>query len=145
MSFWTEERIDRLSDLWDRGYSASLIGGFLGTTKNAVISKSHSLDLPEREVLYTQTPRKPKTRSRGFQIRQTKPKPVPAPRHNNDFSWHLAQVSAGANFRDVPPPAGAPSWRTFTRKRSSDPVMQAAYEQARLARTMQTEPLKEAA
>lgn len=145
MSFWTEERIDRLSDLWDRGYSAALIGGFLGTTKNAVISKSRSLELPEREVLYTQTPRKPKTRSKGFQIRRSTPKPPAPPRHSNDFSWHLAQVAAGANFRDIATPEGAPSWRTFTRKRASDPDMQAAYEQARMARNLQPEPLKQAA
>lgn len=142
MSFWTEERIERLTDYWDRGYSTSLIGGFLGTTKNAVISKARTLDLPEREVIYKKTPKKPKARSRSFQIRRTSvPKRPKPPRHNGDFSWHLRQVAAGANFRDIEPPEGAPSWRTFTRRRVGDPVLQSAYEAARAARGVEPLPL----
>lgn len=45
---WTEESIETLKDLWAKGLSTSKIAEALGTTKNAVIGKSHRLELPPR-------------------------------------------------------------------------------------------------
>src|SRR5579872_4291029 len=45
---WAEETIIRLRALWDEGLSTAEIGRRLGVTKNAVVGKSHRLDLPAR-------------------------------------------------------------------------------------------------
>ena len=45
---WSEEAIARLRVLWDEGHSTAEIGRRLGCSKNAVISKSHRIDLPAR-------------------------------------------------------------------------------------------------
>lgn len=45
---WTDATIGRLRALWAEGLSTAEIGRRLGTTKNAVVGKSHRLDLPAR-------------------------------------------------------------------------------------------------
>lgn len=47
---WTDDRIDVLRKLWDKGLSASQIAGELGegVTRNAVIGKAHRLGLKSR-------------------------------------------------------------------------------------------------
>lgn len=46
---WTDERIDRLRQLWGQGMSASEIADVLGDiTRNAVIGKAHRLGLSGR-------------------------------------------------------------------------------------------------
>ncbi|HEY7809200.1 MAG TPA: GcrA family cell cycle regulator, partial [Allosphingosinicella sp.] len=46
---WTDERIDRLKDLWTRGMTASQIADELGgVSRNAVIGKAHRLGLQSR-------------------------------------------------------------------------------------------------
>ena len=46
---WTEEKVQKLRQLWTKGHTASEIAGMLGeTTRNAVIGKAHRLDLEER-------------------------------------------------------------------------------------------------
>ncbi len=46
---WTEERIERLKDLWTRGMTASQIAEELGgVSRNAVIGKAHRLGLQAR-------------------------------------------------------------------------------------------------
>ncbi len=46
---WTDERIERLKDLWTRGMTASQIADELGgVSRNAVIGKAHRLRLPAR-------------------------------------------------------------------------------------------------
>ena len=49
---WTEERIERLKDLWAEGYSASRIAGMLGAgiTRSAVCGKVHRLGLSDRRT-----------------------------------------------------------------------------------------------
>ena len=45
---WTPERIEELTQLWNAGHSASVIGKHLGVSKNAVVGKAHRLKLPAR-------------------------------------------------------------------------------------------------
>ena len=47
---WTEEREQKLKELWGKGYTASQIAEKLGegTTRNAVIGKAHRLKLAAR-------------------------------------------------------------------------------------------------
>lgn len=46
---WTEERVDKLKELWNEGMSASQIAKVLGgVTRNAVIGKVHRLGLSNR-------------------------------------------------------------------------------------------------
>ncbi len=46
---WTEERVERLKELWSQGMSASEIAQMLGdVTRNAVIGKAHRLGLSGR-------------------------------------------------------------------------------------------------
>ena len=46
---WTNEKVEKLKDLWTKGHTASQIAGMLGdTTRNAVIGKAHRLDLEAR-------------------------------------------------------------------------------------------------
>jgi GcrA cell cycle regulator len=46
--FWTEHKVARLRVLWAEGVSMRLIAVRLGCSKNAVMSKTHRLDLPKR-------------------------------------------------------------------------------------------------
>ena len=46
---WTDEKVQKLRELWTKGHTASQIAGILGeTTRNAVIGKAHRLRLEER-------------------------------------------------------------------------------------------------
>ena len=39
---WTEEKVQKLRELWTKGHTASEIASMLtGTTRNAVIGKAH--------------------------------------------------------------------------------------------------------
>lgn len=58
---WTDERIAKLSKLWDAGLSASQIAEKLGegVTRNAVIGKAHRLGLASRPSPVKQDASKP--------------------------------------------------------------------------------------
>ena len=46
---WTQERENKLRDLWKKGHTASQIATIIGdTTRNAVIGKAHRLNLQAR-------------------------------------------------------------------------------------------------
>jgi GcrA cell cycle regulator len=61
---WTDERIDRLKELWSQGVTASQIADELGgVSRNAVIGKAHRLGL----------------QSRPSPVKANEPEPAPAP------------------------------------------------------------------
>lgn len=72
MSYWTEERVERLKQLWGEGKSSSWIARALGgTTRNGVIGKVHRLGLAERvttkrTLSLPQVSRSPKTSLPAF-------------------------------------------------------------------------------
>ena len=46
---WTQEKEEKLRQLWEKGHTASQIAEILGdTTRNAVIGKAHRLKLAAR-------------------------------------------------------------------------------------------------
>ena len=46
---WTDEKVQKLKELWTKGHTASQISEVLGdTTRNAVIGKAHRLNLEAR-------------------------------------------------------------------------------------------------
>lgn len=45
---WTDLTISALKLLWNAGYATASIGEYLGLSKNAIVGKSHRLDLPAR-------------------------------------------------------------------------------------------------
>ncbi|MBJ7379079.1 GcrA family cell cycle regulator, partial [Sphingobium sp.] len=58
---WTDERIDQLKGMWERGLTASQIADELGgVSRNAVIGKAHRLGLQSRPspVKANETPKK---------------------------------------------------------------------------------------
>ncbi len=64
---WNDEAISRLRALWDEGHSTAEIGRRLGVTKNAVVGKSHRLNLsprpsPIRRSHEGETPRRQQAR-----------------------------------------------------------------------------------
>ena len=73
---WTDARVETLTNLWQTGYSGSLIGVKLGLTRSAVIGKVQRLKLPSRTTLVSRrrpgtSCQKPaaKTRSRDLRSR----------------------------------------------------------------------------
>ena len=51
---WTQEREEKLKELWKKGHTASQIAEILGgTTRNAVIGKAHRLKLAARAASKT--------------------------------------------------------------------------------------------
>ena len=82
---WNDEAIARLRMLWDEGHSTAEIGRRLGVTKNAVVGKSHRLNLPPRPSPIRrgsegQAPRRPQPRRvTGPTLPQLAPAPRPTP------------------------------------------------------------------
>ncbi len=77
---WTDERIDQLKGMWEKGMTASQIAEELGgVSRNAVIGKAHRLGLQSRPspVKGNETP-KPAAR-KAAPAAPPKAKPAPAP------------------------------------------------------------------
>ena len=45
---WTDEQVEELKRLWDKGLTTGEIGKALGVSKNAVVGKAHRLGLNSR-------------------------------------------------------------------------------------------------
>ncbi|GGD69754.1 GcrA family cell cycle regulator [Croceicoccus mobilis] len=89
---WTEERIEKLTKMWEGGSTASQIAEELGgVSRNAVIGKAHRLGL--------------KARPSPVKEKAAKPKPKPAPKKAE------AAPKPEAPARAAPAPAPAPAAR----------------------------------
>lgn len=96
---WTEERVDLLQQLWQRGVSASKIAADLGdVTRNAVMGKVHRLGLGGRSTTSRTKPPRPQRSSPKLRKSQRAqalrvpppstleaPTPLPAP-HADDVA-----------------------------------------------------------
>jgi GcrA cell cycle regulator len=87
---WTDERIEKLTKMWEGGATASQIAEELGgVSRNAVIGKAHRLGLKARpspvkpneksEAAPAKAPRPPAEPSAPVEPRVAAPRPAPAP------------------------------------------------------------------
>jgi len=51
LTWWTEERVEQLRELWATGDSAAIIANLMRTTRNAILGKRYRLGLSDRAVL----------------------------------------------------------------------------------------------
>lgn len=74
---WTDERVEKLRELWDKGLSASQIAKELaeGVTRNAVIGKAHRMGLASRPSPVKSDPAK---RAAAAAKKKVAPKKEPA-------------------------------------------------------------------
>jgi GcrA cell cycle regulator len=96
---WTDERIDKLKLMWEKGMTASQIAEELGgVSRNAVIGKAHRLDLQSRP-----SPVKANDDDKSGTKKAAAPKaPKPAPR-----PVEAAPPRAEPVIARTPPPAPA--------------------------------------
>ncbi len=97
---WTDERIETLRKLWEKGLTASQIADDLGgVSRNAVIGKAHRLGLKSRPspVKASDDAAKPAAKPAPVAARPAPPRPTPAP------------VAARPAPRPVPPPEVKPA------------------------------------
>jgi GcrA cell cycle regulator len=97
---WTDERIDQLRQMWEKGMTASQIAEELGgVSRNAVIGKAHRLGLQSRPspVRATEGSAKPASAA-VVPPRKATPRPEPRP----------APVEAKPEPAPAPPPPATP-------------------------------------
>lgn len=68
-SAWTEERLEKLRELWAEGLSITQIGDALGVSRNAIAGKAHRMGLPKRPS--------PIAKSKPKPAAKTTPPPMP--------------------------------------------------------------------
>jgi GcrA cell cycle regulator len=107
---WTDERIDQLKTLWDKGLTASQIAEELGgVSRNAVIGKAHRLGLKsrpspvkandaEKKVAVKKTAKQEETRAKP---RVATPEAATAPRQTPPASQSSAAVGVGSPEKSV--------------------------------------------
>ena len=97
---WTDERIDQLKAMWEKGMTASQIAEELGgVSRNAVIGKAHRLGLQSRPspVKANETPRKKAT--------PAAPKPAATPAPSPAAEPVKAEPAPAAGRPEAPAPA----------------------------------------
>ena len=74
-SGWTEDRLAKLRELWDKKLSITKIGEELGVSRNAVAGKAHRLGLEKRQSPIKPSI-KPKTQTNEWDENSRGPKPL---------------------------------------------------------------------
>ena len=74
-SGWTEDRLAKLRELWDKKLSITKIGEELGVSRNAVAGKAHRLGLEKRQSPIKPSI-KPKTKKNEWDETSRGPKPL---------------------------------------------------------------------
>ena len=108
---WTDERIETLKSLWERGQTASQIAEALGgVSRNAVIGKAHRLGLQSRPSPVTskeeaRVEAKPEAPAVPVETAAPAPEPTPEPQHDPEPQPVKAAEDEAA---PTPAPAAAP-------------------------------------
>ena len=108
---WTDERIDQLKTMWEKGLTASQIAEELGgVSRNAVIGKAHRLGLKSRPSPVKPGEAKPKPAPK----KEAAPKPakkaeVEAPADEPPFKTDAPAAATAKPVRVAPAPAPAPT------------------------------------
>lgn len=102
---WTDERIDQLKTMWEKGLTASQIAEELGgVSRNAVIGKAHRLGLKSRPSPVKPGEAKPKAAKKA-----ETPKPVKKPEVEAETDTPPFKVDTPAQpVRAAPAPTPAP-------------------------------------
>src|SRR3712207_8126405 len=97
---WTDERIERLKELWSKGITASQIADELGgVSRNAVIGKAHRLGLQSRP-----SPVKPNEGEAEAETAPAAAEAAPQPQEEEP-PFHLDDAPAAAIASDPASPA----------------------------------------
>src|SRR5689334_23707508 len=92
---WTEERIDRLKELWSQGKTASHIADELGgVSRNAVIGKAHRLGLQSRPSPVKPNEPAPKAKAKPAAPQAEEKRAEPAPKAAPQAAQPQAQPAA---------------------------------------------------
>jgi GcrA cell cycle regulator len=108
---WTDERIERLKELWSKGMTASTIADELGgVSRNAVIGKAHRLGLQSRP-----SPVKPNEPAAARAKPAPTPAPAPAPETKSEpqLAREPQQVAKPAAASQPLPPRDQPQIRSI--------------------------------
>lgn len=100
---WTEERIEQLKAMWEKGMTASQIAEELrGVSRNAVIGKAHRLGLQARP-----SPVKPgEAAGQSATPRKSEPAPAPAPSARTEQAPASASPAPAPVSEAPTPPSG---------------------------------------
>lgn len=102
---WTDERIDRLKELWSQGMTASQIADELGgVSRNAVIGKAHRLGLQSRP-----SPVKPNEGAEGSEAAAAEPEARAAIESPPSETEDEAEESEARARPETAPPAAEPA------------------------------------
>ena len=100
---WTDERIERLTKMWEGGSTASQIAEELGgVSRNAVIGKAHRLGLKARP-----SPVKPNDKTESAATPEAKPAKAAEPSATPAPVVEARRAPAAATAPSTPPPAVA--------------------------------------
>ncbi len=108
---WTDERIDTLKTMWEKGLTASQIAETLGgVSRNAVIGKAHRLGLQARPspVKPNEVEAKPAPAPRAEPVAAA-PRPAPAPKPAPVAAAPVAEPEPAESEAPAPEVAKAPA------------------------------------
>jgi GcrA cell cycle regulator len=105
---WTDERIETLKTMWEKGMTASQIADKLGgVSRNAVIGKAHRLGLQSRPSPVK--PNEPEEKPAAPKAAAPKPAPAPAAKPAEPKAEAKPAAPAAAHARPPLPPTPQPA------------------------------------
>ena len=90
---WTEDRLEKLKDLWEKGLSISQIGKELGVSRNAIAGKVHRMGLSKRQspIASKSAPKKEATAKPAVEVAQ--PEKLPLKLALRNINWSRSRCS----------------------------------------------------
>ena len=111
---WTDERIERLRELWTKGMTASQIAEELGgVSRNAVIGKAHRLDLQSRPSPVKANDGAPAAKPEPRKAALPKPRPAPTVAPAPPPSRPTGPVNAAMPLPPRPQSPTGPAFRSI--------------------------------